>query len=159
MGAMHGVLVGLLERLGREYGAVGQKIDLIVPLNVWRAVASSNAVPAGPVEEAHAGWTAIVWPFPQTADDRERLLDHLRGREGVSKGYRSDLLTEEQLCQALHVSRRSVWKFRTDRDNPLPFMRLGGKHVYDLEEVRAWAKRRAQIRPARRKVRRRLPPI
>ena len=63
----------------------------------------------------------------------------LRSPSAVAEG----LLTEAQLCAALHVSREAVLRLRRDPVDPIPCMRAGRRFLYDLERVKAWMERRA----------------
>jgi len=64
-------------------------------------------------------------------------------------------MTENQLCALLHVGRDAVRRFRRDRLDPLPAMKVGRRYVYDPDAIRRWAERHAEraARPKRPPIR------
>lgn len=51
------------------------------------------------------------------------------------------LLTSDQICNALHIERTTLWKLK---NNGMPYIRVGKKLIrYDLDEVIAWLKERS----------------
>ncbi len=54
------------------------------------------------------------------------------------------LLTEEEVCELLRVSRDAISKFRHDRLDPIPCFRAGRRWLYDREKVLRWAARAAK---------------
>lgn len=66
------------------------------------------------------------------------------------------LLTEEEACDFLRVSRDALAKFRRDKADPLPFMKAGRRYLYLESELISWAKRQARRSSPGRRLRRRL---
>jgi hypothetical protein len=54
------------------------------------------------------------------------------------------LLTEIELCRFLRVSRDAVVKFRKDLSDPIPYLKVGRRHLYNEDEVLKWARRAAK---------------
>ena len=54
------------------------------------------------------------------------------------------LLTEEDICALLRVSREATKKFRRDPVDPIPHMKAGRRYLYDKTKVLKWAERNAE---------------
>ena len=53
------------------------------------------------------------------------------------------LLTRVEIARALKVSTCSVDLLTRRQPDPMPFMKVGRRHLFDLTEVKRWAKRAA----------------
>jgi excisionase family DNA binding protein len=47
-------------------------------------------------------------------------------------------LTTAQLCVKWGVAERTLRRWRTAKENPLPFMMVGSRIVFDWADVKAW---------------------
>ncbi len=56
------------------------------------------------------------------------------------------LLTNEEAAALLHVSKRTLYKWRKKRAGP-PCHRAGHRLLYDREELLLWVKRQPEQRP------------
>lgn len=54
------------------------------------------------------------------------------------------LLTEQEACELLRVSREAILKFKRDSLDPIPFLKAGRRYLYDEAEIMKWAKRNAR---------------
>lgn len=54
------------------------------------------------------------------------------------------LLTEEQLCRLFRVSRDAVLRFKRDPLDPIPFLKLGRRYLFELDAVLRWARRQGE---------------
>ncbi len=54
------------------------------------------------------------------------------------------LLTEEEICTLLRVSREATLKFRRDPVDPIPHMKAGRRYLYEKTKVLKWAERNAK---------------
>lgn len=50
----------------------------------------------------------------------------------------SDLLTVKELCEALKMSRSTIYRLR--KNDNLPSYEIGGRVLFDLKEVKGWMK-------------------
>ena len=50
------------------------------------------------------------------------------------------LLTDEELREQVlrGVTRKTTWRLRKKRRNPLPYLRIGGRIYYELAAVERW---------------------
>lgn len=60
------------------------------------------------------------------------------------KQPKKQLMTEEEACDFLRVSREAIFKFRRDQVDPIPCFKAGRRYLYDPSEVLRWAKRQAE---------------
>jgi excisionase family DNA binding protein len=54
------------------------------------------------------------------------------------------LLTEKEACEFLRISREAILKFRRDMKDPIPYLKVGRRYLYEESEVVKWAKRNAR---------------
>lgn len=50
----------------------------------------------------------------------------------------SDLLTVKELCDTLKMSRSTIYRLR--KEDELPYYEIGGRVLFDLDEVKKWMK-------------------
>ena len=50
------------------------------------------------------------------------------------------LLTEDEVARLLRVSREAILKFKRDKLNPIPCLRVGRRYLYEECEVLEWAR-------------------
>ena len=48
------------------------------------------------------------------------------------------MLSTSEVCTMLGVTTRTLRRWRRLEGNPIPFMVMGGKTVYDRADVKAW---------------------
>ena len=53
------------------------------------------------------------------------------------------LLTEEEMCRVLRISRDGILRCKRAED-PIPHFKVGRRFLYDLEKVLRWAERQAK---------------
>lgn len=53
------------------------------------------------------------------------------------------LLTEEEACRALRISRDGILRCKRAED-PIPHFKVGRRFLYDLDKVLRWAERQAK---------------
>jgi predicted DNA-binding transcriptional regulator AlpA len=58
--------------------------------------------------------------------------------DGIDAG--TVFLREEELAKRWRVSPRTLQRKRQDRSGP-PWLKLGGRIVYDMEDIQAWERR------------------
>lgn len=57
-----------------------------------------------------------------------------------------ELLTTTEVAEMLKVDERTVWVYRNLKDNPLPFVKLGGGAVrFRREAVEAWIRKQENV--------------
>jgi hypothetical protein len=56
----------------------------------------------------------------------------------------TELLTEEEACKFLRISRVGILKRKRDRIDPIPCYKVGRRYLYEPGEVLRWAKRQAE---------------
>lgn len=61
-------------------------------------------------------------------------------------------MTEEELCDFLHVSREAVYRFRSYSEDPIPYLRAGRRYLYEQDQVLKWLRREGQRDRAKKKV-------
>jgi excisionase family DNA binding protein len=54
----------------------------------------------------------------------------------------TDLLTPDQVAAALGLSHRTLAAWRSNRRNPLPYVKVGSRVRYRRQDVDAWLKSR-----------------
>lgn len=52
--------------------------------------------------------------------------------------HMSDLITVKELGEKLKMSRSTIYRLR--KNDNMPYYEIGGKVLFDLEEVRSWMK-------------------
>ena len=57
---------------------------------------------------------------------------------------RKSLLTEEEACKFLRISREAILKFKRDTVDPIPHLKAGRQSLYEESEILKWAKRNAR---------------
>jgi hypothetical protein len=57
---------------------------------------------------------------------------------------RQPLATEAEILLHLRISRAGLQKFRRDPSDPIPFLKVGRRHLYDITKVEKWAERQAR---------------
>jgi hypothetical protein len=50
---------------------------------------------------------------------------------------------EAEICQILKVCRSAIYKYKFGIPDPIPFLKVGRRYLYDLEKVCRWAQREA----------------
>lgn len=71
--------------------------------------------------------------------EQQQMIMQLRNRiEEILKNYRPVMngeiyLSGEDLCQLLHISKRTLQQYRDD--NILPFIQIGGKIIYKESDI------------------------
>jgi hypothetical protein len=71
--------------------------------------------------------------------EQQQMIIQLRNRiEEILKNYRPVMngeiyLSGEDLCQLLHISKRTLQQYRDD--NILPFIQIGGKIIYKESDI------------------------
>ena len=68
---------------------------------------------------------------------------HLPHDGVTSQATNRGLLTEEEICELLRVSREAILKFKRDPIDPIPCFKAGRRFLYDQNQVLRWAKRHA----------------
>ncbi|MBW7941049.1 MAG: helix-turn-helix domain-containing protein [Candidatus Kuenenia stuttgartiensis] len=69
----------------------------------------------------------------------QEMITQLRNRiEDILKNYRPIMngeiyLSGEEVCQLLHISKRTLQQYRDD--NILPFIQIGGKIIYKESDI------------------------
>ena len=63
--------------------------------------------------------------------------------ERVDERIGMHLVTDEELRTQVFpgVSRKTTWRWRRRRKDPIPYLRCGSRIFYDLVEVRSWIRR------------------
>lgn len=56
----------------------------------------------------------------------------------------TDLLTPDQLAAALGLSHRTLAAWRSNRRNPLPYVKVGSRVRYRRQDVAAWLESQTQ---------------
>jgi len=54
------------------------------------------------------------------------------------------LLTEDEICEWLHISKECLLKLKRDPLDPLPYMKVGRRFLFDPEKVTKWGERQAK---------------
>ncbi len=49
-----------------------------------------------------------------------------------------ELISDSRLQEILGLSRKTLWRLRKRRRNPLPYMMLGGQIRYSRDEIERW---------------------
>ena len=96
------------------------------------------------------------WPEPKFTADWSEINHTLEALVKLAAVVTEKTLTEDQLCEVLHVSRESLLKCRRLKEDPMPAMKVGRRYLYDLGKVLEWAERQAQKPAFRRPLRRRI---
>ena len=52
-------------------------------------------------------------------------------------------LTEQQVVEITHTSRSTLKKFRCREEDPLPYLRIGRRYLYDRKALDLWMRRQA----------------
>ena len=71
--------------------------------------------------------------------EQQQMIMQLRNRiEEILKNYRPVMngeiyLSGEDLCQLLHISKRTLQQYRDD--NVLPYIQIGGKIIYKESDI------------------------
>lgn len=71
--------------------------------------------------------------------EQQQMIMQLRNRiEEILKNYRPVMngeiyLSGEDLCQLLHISKRTLQQYRDD--NVLPYIQIGGKIIYKETDI------------------------
>ena len=63
---------------------------------------------------------------------------------GVFLGMGEKLLTEVECAKYLRINRNSLKKFRNQRQDPLPYLKVGRRILYEPDKVVKWAARSAK---------------
>lgn len=75
-----------------------------------------------------------------------RMILELRGATATPDlPFHRSYLTPEQVAERLQTSTRTVRKMMAHKENPIPFVRIGGKPRFIEEEVSGWAGRGGSI--------------
>lgn len=54
------------------------------------------------------------------------------------------IMDQREVASLFGVSKRTIERWRAAADNPIPFMIVGGKIVFDYADVKAWGYRNAE---------------
>jgi predicted DNA-binding transcriptional regulator AlpA len=67
--------------------------------------------------------------------------------DGRDNGRLSDLITDEELRERVFpgLSRKTTWRWRKRRRNPIPHVKVGTRVFYELDEVLRWIRKQRVI--------------
>ena len=54
-------------------------------------------------------------------------------------------LTENQVVEITHTSRSTLKKFRNRKEDPLPYLRIGRRFLYDRKVLEKWMGNQAKV--------------